>query len=105
MHDEKLKRFAMMVTEHQIQRLQERNLDCAANIANATASIKKGNKYTKVDIGTGGRFMVDQEGNIYGIKAYGQVHKGHHYGTLDTINDWWWGEYYPVKKGVAHAAK
>ena len=56
-------------------------------------TVKPGKKYIKVDIGTSGAYMVDLEGNIYGIKAYGVVHKGHQYGTLDTIDAYYWGEY------------
>ena len=41
---------------------------------------------------------MEREGNIYGVKAYGVIHRGHHYGTLDTINDWYWGGYNGVKK-------
>jgi len=43
---------------------------------------------------------------IYNVKPYvllnkdGVIHKGHHYGNLDTINEWFWGKYYPVKKQV-----
>ena len=42
--------------------------------------------------------MIDQEGNIFGIKAYGVIHKGHKFGTLDTINDYYWGDFRGVKK-------
>lgn len=55
--------------------------------------IKLGKKYTKIDVGTSGKYMVDQDGNIFGIKAYGVIHFGHQYGTLDTINEWNWGGY------------
>ncbi|HWQ96267.1 MAG TPA: hypothetical protein VN368_02730 [Candidatus Methylomirabilis sp.] len=60
--------------------------------------LKEGKKYTKLDCGSSGRLMITMDGDIYGIKAYGVIHKGHHYGNLDTINEWFWGEYYPVKK-------
>lgn len=57
-----------------------------------------GKKYTKVDVGSSGKYMVVNEtGEIFGIKAYGVIHKGHRYGTLDTINDWHWGEYTGVR--------
>lgn len=66
-----------------------------------------GPKYTKVDIGPAhnisGKFMIENAtGEIFGIKAYGKVHKGHRYGTLDTVADWYWGEYYPdqLRSGV-----
>ena len=61
-------------------------------------TIKPGVKYTKVDVGTSGKYMVENAtGNIFGIKGYGMVHRGHFYGTLDTINEYYWGEFYPSK--------
>jgi len=40
--------------------------------------------------------VVKTTGEVFGVKAYGVIHKGHAYGTLDTIDDWYWGNYYPV---------
>jgi len=71
-----------------------------------------GPKYTKVDLGVPfgdenrakgivgeGKFMIENAtGVIYGIKGYGKVHKGHMYGTLDTVDAWYWGDYYPVRR-------
>ena len=62
--------------------------------------VKPGAKYTKVDVGDSGKYMVDADGNIYGIKAYGVIHRGHHYGTLDTIQEWYWGGYVGVRKAL-----
>jgi len=60
--------------------------------------IKSGTKYYKVDVGDSGKYMVEvATGNIFGIKGRGQVHKGHFYGTLDTIADYFWGEYHPQR--------
>ena len=63
-----------------------------------TVQVIPGPKYTKVDIGPAhnisGKYMIENEtGIIYGIKGYGKVHKGHRYGTLDTVADWYWGGY------------
>ena len=64
-----------------------------------TVKVKPGSKYTKVNVGNSGKYMVvNATGEIYGIKAYGVIHKGHYYGTLDTINEWNWGGYTAVKK-------
>jgi hypothetical protein len=56
-----------------------------------------GKKYTKIDVKLpqqSGRYMVVNEtGEIYGIKAYGVIHKGHYFGTLETIDDYYWGGY------------
>jgi hypothetical protein len=64
--------------------------------------VKPGPKYTKIDRGPGhnksGMLMIDNAtGEIFGIKGYGRVHKGHRYGTLETVTDWYWGGYYPRK--------
>lgn len=94
----KILAFAALVQTQSIQRLQEQHLDCLTNIANAHTRVIEGSKYTKVDIGTSGRYMVENAtGNIFGIKAYGQIHKGHFYGTVDTTADYFWGNYYPQK--------
>lgn len=95
---EKLETFRQRVETETIQRLHEQKLDCEGNLINARVTVKTGKKYVKVDIGSSGRFMVEVEtGNIFGIKAYGQIHRGHFYGTLDTINEYFWGNYSPRK--------
>ena len=56
-------------------------------LRNHTVHVKPATKYTKIDIGGAGRFMVVNEtGEIYGIKGYGVIHRGHFYGTLETPN-------------------
>lgn len=95
----KISRFAALLQVEQEERLKQQGLSCQANMNNAVTSIKDGQKYTKVDIGTSGRYMVENAtGNIFGIKGYGQVHKGHFYGTVDEIDQWYWGDYYPQRK-------
>lgn len=65
------------------------------------AKVTPGRVYTKVDFGGSGKYMVENAtGIIFGIKGYGQVHRGYRYGTLDTIHDWFWGEYTGTKKKV-----
>ena len=66
-------------------------------------NVKPGKVYTKIDVGPAhnisGKYMVDNAtGIIYGIKGYGKVHKGHVYGTLDTIDAWGWGEFTARRK-------
>ena len=91
--EEKLKALCDKITQETQANLVKRHLGCQDNLDNAIAHFKIGNKYTKVDVGSSGKYMVDKESNIWGIKAYGQIHKGHFYGTLDTINDYFWGDY------------
>ena len=71
-----------------------------------TVQVKPGPVYTKIDRGPehnrSGMLMIENAtGMIYGIKGYGKVHRGHRYGTLDTVDQWYWGNYYPVKTGAA----
>lgn len=62
------------------------------------AQVVPGKKYTKVDFGRSGKYMiVNDTGEIFGIKAYGVIHRGHRFGTLDTINDWNWSGYRAFK--------
>lgn len=64
--------------------------------------VKIGRKYANVDIGGSGRYMVElATGNIYGIKAYGVIHRGHYYGTLDTIDAFDWSDYAATPKKAA----
>ena len=86
--------FAALLEQGQLLGLIERDCDCECNRENARTSVKMGKKFARVDIGTSGRYMVDLEtGEIFGVKAYGVVHKGHRFGTLDTIGDWNWTGY------------
>ena len=95
---DKIKQFAELLEKQQIERLHEDELACEANIRNCKVTIKEGKKYTKVDIGSSGKYMIDREGNIFGIKGYGVIHRGHRFGSLDTINDYNWGGYRGFKK-------
>jgi len=96
---EKLQDFAKLVEVETVERLHKDGLACEANIDKAKTKVKEGQKYAKVDIGNSGRFMVEMStGNIFGIKGYGQIHRGHWYGNLDTTDQYNWGGYYPVKK-------
>ena len=65
--------------------------------------VKMGHKYANVDtdgpITWSGRYMVDLATNeIFGIKGYGVIHRGHRFGTLDTINEWDWSGYRAVRR-------
>ena len=87
------------ITQETSQELKRNKLDCEANLANAVANYVVGKKYVRVDVGGSGKYMIDKENNaIYGIKAYGVIHKGHQYGTLDTIEDYFWGGYTAIQK-------
>lgn len=97
---ETIEEFAAYLQEEQRQKMERDFPDSWDNVNKSAwqVSIVPGKKYTKVNIGSSGWFMVDADGNIYGIKGYGKVNKKKHYGTLDTIKKYWWGEYAPILK-------
>ena len=43
-------------------------------------------RYINIDVGDSGRYMVEREtGQVYGIKAYGVIHRGYRYGTVEEF--------------------
>ena len=76
--------LAQQIQEGEIAALKRANLACEANLNNAITRVKSGIKWTKIDVGYSGRYMVNKQGEIYGIKAYGVPHLGHRFGTLDN---------------------
>ncbi len=94
--------FSDLVFEHRKQYFAKNKITIYQNETKATdVRIVPGKKYTKIDVGPfsqwSGKFMIDADGNIFGIKAYGVIHRGHHFGTLDTVNNYFWGDYSPIK--------
>lgn len=90
---EKLERFRALLADQQTTGFYQ----------TSDIHIHNGPKYVRIDIhysgsGRTGAYMVEKAtGFIYGIKAYGVVHRGHVYGTLDTIHLWDWSGYRAVK--------
>jgi len=76
--------FAETIERKEKAQLMKLKLDCEANWHNAKTHIHIGRKWSRVDVGSSGRYMIDQQGRIFGIKAYGVPHLGHYYGTLDN---------------------
>lgn len=98
--DTKLEAFRAMLEAAQLSGLVANNVDCEGNRINCKTKVKPGRKYINVDVGSSGKYMVVREtGEIFGIKAYGVIHRGHAYGTLDTIAEYDWSGY------VAHRAR
>lgn len=96
----KLETFRALLEAEHIKGLLAKGYD--PTIGNHTCTVKIGRKYANVDVGGSGRYMVDlATGEIFGIKAYGVIHRGHYFGTLDTINDYHWSEYHAITKQVA----
>ena len=95
---EKIAVFASVLEQEKIEYLHKHNLACEANLNNAKVNTIPGKKYIKIDVGGSGKYMVEiSTEKIYGIKAYGVIHRGHYYGTLDEIHNWNWGGYTATK--------
>jgi hypothetical protein len=78
-----LEAFRQAVEANEIRYLYRMGWACQANVLSARSTIVGGRKYIKVDIGSSGRYMVEKStGLVFGIKAYGQIHRGHRYGTV-----------------------
>lgn len=97
--DEKIQALATLIETETLNRLHRDGITYSGHDENAKVEIKPGKKYTRLDVGRSGKYMVTADGEIYGIKAYGVLHRGHRYGTLDTIADWYWGGYVAVPRG------
>jgi len=97
--ENKIIELCNLITKEQQERLKIFHLDCECNLKDAIASYIINKKYTYINIGTSGGYVVENStGNIYGIKGYGQIHRGHFFGTLETINDYYWGDFTAIKK-------
>ena len=90
---DKIKKLAQLIEKQQTERYNKEY----PNSDPPKVTIKPGKKYIKVDVGSSGKYMVDADCNIFGIKGYGVIHRGHKYGTLDTIDNYQWGYYTAVK--------
>jgi len=99
--EEKIKTLCELITKESQAQLEKSKLACQCNLDNAVAHYHTKKKYTYIDKLSSGCYMVDNATQeIFGIKAYGVIHKGHNYGTLDTINSYYWGNYRAILKGV-----
>jgi hypothetical protein len=94
----KLEKLAKLISTEKRERFIKDGFTASIHEKAFEVRIKPGKKYTKVDVGDSGKYMIDEDENIWGIKAYGVIHKGHHYGTLDTVDEYYWGGYTAYKK-------
>jgi hypothetical protein len=99
---DKLQRLADLISVQTELRFIREGMTHEVHKPSFEVRIVPGRKYTKLDVGRSGKYMVDNATEeIFGIKAYGVIHKGHRYGTLDHIENWYWGGYSPVyRQGV-----
>lgn len=99
---EKIAALVALITDHTKQEFLSNGYILEHHGDNWKAHSHEGKKYTRVDIGDSGRYMVDNaSGEIFGIKGYGVIHRGYRFGTLDTIQDFYWGGYRAMKTAEA----
>jgi len=104
--DDRLLKLKEIIERETLAELQRQHGTSYDWTGDATVTIKPGTKYTKVNVGTSGKYMVDNAtGEIFGCKGYGVIHRGHRYGTLDSIDDWAWGEYRASRRTRAAVAR
>jgi hypothetical protein len=97
--NDKLKALAEIITKETLEHLHKMGITYQGHERSAEVKIIPGKKYIKIDMGGSGKYMVVNEtGEIFGIKAYGVIHRGHRFGTLDTISDYYWGEYRATRR-------
>lgn len=95
-----VKAFAKKVEEDSIERLKRMGISYEGFEKSVATRIRPGRKYVKVDVGDSGRYMIEIEtGEVYGIKAYGVIHRGHYYGKVQEFEGWNWGGYYGREAG------
>jgi dsDNA-specific endonuclease/ATPase MutS2 len=95
--EDKIQALADLIQTQQRERMKEDGFTYDFS-RNTQTKVVPGKKYTKINVGDSGKYMVVNEtGEIFGIKAYGVIHRGHQYGTLDTINQYNWGGYTALK--------
>ena len=97
--DAKLEQLRVTIEQQQRAGLEAQGYDPANH--RHDCRIKFGRKYVNIDVGDSGKYMVDiATGEIFGIKAYGVIHRGHRFGTLDTISEFNWSGYRAARKAA-----
>ena len=89
----KLQLLCDKITNQSRDHLKMLDLGCETNLESAKVTYKIKKKYTYIDNRDSGKYMINKEGEIYGIKAYGVINLRRSYGTLNTINEFYWGDY------------
>ena len=93
----KLDAFCRKLTFETITRLREHKLDCKANLEHAIAEWNKGNKYAKIVNKSSVRYFVElSTGTIFAAKSWAAPNRNRSYGTLDTMDEFNWGDYSPT---------
>lgn len=91
---EKLAAFAQLVQAESISRSSKDGLTHTANAEYHKIGIYPGSKFTRISIGGGMRYCVrNEDGAIFAAKGTKGPNFNQFFGTLDTINQFYWGGY------------
>lgn len=88
---DKIMKLANMISTQTRERFIRNGFTSEAHEPSFIVNVIPGKKYIKVDVGSSGKYMINSDGAIFGIKAYGVINLKKQYGTLDTIDEWYWG--------------
>lgn len=88
------------ITRETVDRLHADNLACQANIDQAQARVARdGRRFIAISIGTGMRYFIDKRtGLIHPSASWKAPNLKRSFGTLDTVDDFYWGNYEAVAK-------
>ena len=94
-YEDKLERFRALFEGQS----NDRKARLYSNLDSDSVEIETGYKFDKVYINNGvqrmGRYMVESRtGIIWGIKSWTQVNRRRQYGTLDTVEQYDWSDFY-----------
>lgn len=81
--NDKIKELKEVVQCYEFVYLQTSKLDCVGNLMSCIVRLIEKNKYVYLDVGTGGRYLIDDEDNVYHIKGYGK--KGYLNNHIDKV--------------------
>ena len=81
--NEKMEELQKAVQLNKFYDLKTSDLDCVGNLMNAIVKLKEAKKYVYLDVGTSGKYLIEDNGTVWHIKAYGQ--RGWCAGHIDKV--------------------
>lgn len=97
--EQKLESLGALIEQEQAERVRRDYPKLFELGMTPKVKIVPGRRYTKIDVGDSGKYMVENETQqVFGIKGYGVIHRGYRFGTLDEMLLWDWSGYRAFKK-------
>ena len=86
--------FCTLLEQDTIRQLKADKLDCSANLANAQTKSTLGRTYAKILSGGSVRYFIRlTDGVIFASKGWNAPNLKRSFGTVYTMNDFYWGHY------------